>query len=367
MTRRAFGSVRKLPSGRWQARYRAPDGEMLAAPTTFRSRVDASRYLAEVETEMEAQAWRDPRRGAVTLRTYSTSWLAERTVRGRPLARRTVDTYQHSLNRWILPVLGDVELRQLTAPSIRQWHAGISQLTGQTAIRQAYALLRAILNTAVDDELLRRNPCRMRGAGQPVMKERPLLDLDQVELLRQAMPEHLRDLIDVAFWAHLRIGEVLALQRGDFDPERPALRVERQQVELRGGGVEITAPKAGSRRLTHLPDPAVEAIENQLRRLGPGLPAARLFVRPDGTPMRAAHIQHAWLRASRDLGLEGVHFHDLRHAGLTLSAQSGATLAEVMRRAGHASSRAALIYQHAADVRDADVAKLLSALAKRPR
>lgn len=62
-----------------------------------------------------------------------------------------------------------------------------------------------------------------------------------------------------------------------------------------------------------------------------------------------------------------MHFHDLRHAGLTLSAQSGATLAEVMRRAGHASSRAALIYQHAADARDADVADLLSQLAKRPR
>lgn len=137
VTRRAFGSVRKLPSARWQAPYRAPDGGVIPAPTTFRSRVDASRYLAEVETEKEAQAWRDPRRAAVTLRTYSTSWLAERTVRGRPLARRTIDNYQHSLNRWILPVLGDVELRQLTAPRIRQWHAGIRQLTGQTSIRQA--------------------------------------------------------------------------------------------------------------------------------------------------------------------------------------------------------------------------------------
>jgi integrase len=104
-----------------------------------------------------------------------------------------------------------------------------------------------------------------------------------------------------------------------------------------------------------------------LRRLGPGLPTARLFVRPDDTPLRVGHIQHAWRQAARGVGLEGVHFHDLRHAGLTLSAQSGATLAEVMRRAGHASSRAALIYQHAADARDADVADLLSQLAKRPR
>jgi integrase len=54
--------------------------------------------------------------------------------------------------------------------------------------------------------------------------------------------------------------------------------------------------------------------------------------------------------------------HDLRHAGLTLAAQSGATLAEVMRRAGHSSSRAAMIYQHAAERRDAEVAKRLGRL-----
>lgn len=55
-------------------------------------------------------------------------------------------------------------------------------------------------------------------------------------------------------------------------------------------------------------------------------------------------------------------FHDLRHAGLTLSAQAGATLAEVMRRAGHSSSAAALGYQHAAAHRDAEIAARLTEL-----
>ncbi len=63
-------------------------------------------------------------------------------------------------------------------------------------------------------------------------------------------------------------------------------------------------------------------------------------------------------------GLPDAHFHDLRHAGLTLSGQAGATLAEVMRRAGHSSAAAALRYQHAADKRDTEIAARLSALAK---
>ena len=113
----------------------------------------------------------------------------------------------------------------------------------------------------------------------------------------------------------------------------------------------------------------MRALRAQLLALGAGLPSARLFVRTDGTPLRAAQVQHAWTAAARAVGLEGVHFHDLRHAGLTLSTQAGATLAEVMRRAGHASSRAALIYQHAAEQRDAAIADLLSAVAAahRPR
>src|SRR5690242_17102431 len=63
--RRVFGTVRRLPSGRWQARYRAADGVMLTAPRTFTTKVDANRYLAEIETTQVAGSWRDPRRAEI--------------------------------------------------------------------------------------------------------------------------------------------------------------------------------------------------------------------------------------------------------------------------------------------------------------
>lgn len=363
MSKRVFGSMQQLPSGRWQARYTAPSGEMVSAETTFRTKAEASRFLADMESSIASQSWHDPARARVTLREYAVVWLKHRTVRGRPLAQRTIDTYQNSLDRWILPVLGDEALGELSAPRIRKWHSELGTKTGPTATRQAYALLRALMNTAVDDEVISRNPCRVKGAGQPVMKERPLLALGQVDAIRRHMPEHLQNLVTIALWAHTRIGETIALQRGDFDPARGTLRIERQQIELAGGGVQIVEPKAGSRRTTHLPRPAIEAAKAQLEWLEPGLPTAPLFTDPRRRPLRAGHVQHAWAEATKQAGLPGVHFHDLRHAGLTLSAQSGATLAEVMRRAGHVSSRAALIYQHAADQRDAVIADLLTAIA----
>ena len=104
-------------------------------------------------------------------------------------------------------------------------------------------------------------------------------------------------------------------------------------------------------------------LDEHLKLRGPALPSARLFVRQDGTTLRAHHVHAAWGTARRRADLPGAHLHDLRHAGLTLAAQSGATLAEVMRRTGHSSSRAAMIYQHAAERRDAEAAERLGRLA----
>jgi integrase len=75
-------------------------------------------------------------------------------------------------------------------------------------------------------------------------------------------------------------------------------------------------------------------------------------------------VHYAWKLARVKAGLPDAHFHDLRHAGLTLSAHTGAILAEVMRRAGHSSSAAPMRDQHAADQRDAEIAAGLSVLAR---
>lgn len=135
--------------------------------------------------------------------------LPQRTMKGRPLAPRTVQTYRHSLEAWILPALGEVRLVDLTPFLIRTWHAGVSRRTGPTALRQVYATLRAILNTAVSDEALVRNPCKITGAGQSSSPERRLRSLDEVEALIDAMPAHLRVLVTVAFGARCDLARSL--------------------------------------------------------------------------------------------------------------------------------------------------------------
>lgn len=362
-TRRRFGRLRRLPSGRWQARYVGPNGRELTAPETFATKTDASRFLAAVEVDIGRGVWLDPTRGAVPLASYAEAWVEGRRVQGRPLATATMSLYRRRLALQILPALGSVPIDRISPAMVRAWYSGVTQV-GATTAAQAYRLLHAIFATAVADGDLVRNPCQLKGAGQPAAPERPLVDRSQVEALTSEMPERLRALVLLAFWGGLRLGELLALEVGDLSLDASAgvgsVHICRQQQDVDRQTL-VSAPKAGSVRTVHLPRPAVDALVEHLAVKGPSLPGARVFTRPDGQVLHAYDVHRYWDRARRQVGLPTLRVHDLRHAGLTLAAQTGATLAEVMRRAGHTTSRAALLYQHAAEDRDRDIAARMGA------
>jgi hypothetical protein len=65
----AWGSVRKLPSGRYQARYRV-DRKVVGAPTTFRTKRDAEAYLSTVRADTERGLWVNPAAGKVILSEF---------------------------------------------------------------------------------------------------------------------------------------------------------------------------------------------------------------------------------------------------------------------------------------------------------
>ena len=85
-----------------------------------------------------------------------------------------------------------------------------------------------------------------------------------------------------------------------------------------------------------------------------------MFVGPAGGPLRRSNWSKAGGRDGGQLGLDHLHFHDLRHTGNTLAAATGASTKELMSRMGHSSSRAALIYQHATAERELAIAQRLS-------
>ena len=199
---RRFGYVRKLPSGRYQASYLGPDGRRRTAPETFDRKKDADLYLSHVESLITRGEWTDPARAKIRLGDYADRWITERAG----LRPRTVELYRWLLGKHIRPQLGAVALGDLSTPMIRNWRAELLAAgVSETMAAKAYRLLRAVLNTAVDeDRIIPRNPCRVRGADRENPAERPVLTVAQVFELADAMRyRRLRALILVSAFTTL--------------------------------------------------------------------------------------------------------------------------------------------------------------------
>jgi integrase len=358
--RSAFGSVAKLPSGRYRARYTQPGTERwVNAPTTFDTRLDAQTWLATVHADLVRGAWLPPDTD-ITLARYAETWLAHRTLKDR-----TREHYRKLLDRLILPTLGATPLRKLTPALVREWHARTAVDT-PTARAHAYGLLKTICSTAVSDDLIAANPCRIRGAGQAqrVSQTEPAA-LDELAVIVDNMPDRYRLMVLLAAWCGLRFGELTELRGYDIDTKTGVIRLRRAVVWV-GGEPVVTTPKshAGSRDV-NVPPHLLPAVREHLLRHGVGrdgllFPAAR----NSGEHMRSSTLMGVWRPARKAAGREDLRFHDLRHTGAVLAASTGATLAELMARLGHSTPGAAMRYQHAAKGRDAQIAARLSELAE---
>ncbi|GAB3888683.1 tyrosine-type recombinase/integrase [Terrabacter terrigena] len=357
--RREFGAVRQLPSGRWQASYLATDGLRRTAPNTFRTKADAHAWLTVRQSELLRGDWLDPDLGRVTLDDYATKWIVEHRI-----SARTRDLYE-GLNRLhIRPILGHVQLGSLTTERVRAWRAELLR-SGRSEVTtaKAYRLLRAVLNTAVDDGRIARNPCRIKGADQEKAPERPVASVAQVFALADAVGPQFRAFVLTAALTSMRWGELIALRRRDLDLDEGLAFVHRSLIE-RGGLLEEGPPKNNSVRVVTLPALLVDELRRHVARVAGGDDALVFTGERGATPRRGNwRANVGWAQALVSAGLpEGFHFHDLRHTGNHLVAQSGASTRELMHRMGHSTMRAALIYQHATEARSRALADRLNDL-----
>src|SRR6201996_2485530 len=174
---RRFGNVRKLPSGRYQARYPGPDGQMRNAPETYTRKADAEKALVIIEGQLMSGNWTDPERGKAKLGDYAATWITQRPG----LRPRTVDLYRWLLGKHITPYIGGVQVGKLSAALVREWRTKLlANGVSVSMAAEAYRLLPALMTTAVDDGVLPRNPCRPRGGGDEHAAERPGLTGGQV-------------------------------------------------------------------------------------------------------------------------------------------------------------------------------------------
>lgn len=157
MGRRRFGSVRRLQSGRWQARYYLPDGSRRSPAQRFATRTDALRFLATVEADLLRGTFRAPQEPGQTVAVWAGRHIAAQAGRLTP---KTQALYESLLRSCIEPGLGPVPVSGLPKITVREWVASLtSRGLSPSRVRQALVVLSQVMAAAVEDDLIESNPC----------------------------------------------------------------------------------------------------------------------------------------------------------------------------------------------------------------
>lgn len=365
MPRRANheGSIYRRQDGRWAASICIGRQRITVYAKTRQEAADKLRQL-----QRQSQL---PNAGKLTLGEYLTTWLEQASQRLRP---KTLADYRRLVERHIAPQpIAAMRLTKLTGLRLATCYTQLAK-AGVSAFvrRQVHALLHKALADAVKWGLLVSNPASGVDKPKPQPQERQLWTAEQVATFLAAVDGQYADLFAFLLASGCRLGEALGLRWSDVDWPTGTVCIQRQVTEVNGRPVEgPPKSKAGVRRIA-LPTWGLAALERQQARVRQWQLQSdnafasgwqRCFPTPKGTVPEASNLRRAFLAVCDRLGLPRVRLHDLRHISLSLLAQSGISVKDLQRRAGHSSPTLTLqVYVHASQDGDRRAAAVLENL-----
>ena len=367
----AQGHIRPQGDGSWEIKFdlgRDPlTGRRITKYVTFRgTKRKAQEELTRLLGRRNEGSYVEPTK--MTVAQYLNHWL-EGDI-DRRVAARTAARYRGIVEKNIIPKLGHVPMRKLTAVHIEAFEAELQRegwvkarakqkikegeetpipekrgLSAQTALHIHRTLSQA-LGHAVRLGVLFKNPAEQVKPPRPPSREIKILDKKEITtLINAAKGVDLYVPVLVAVTTGMRRGELLALRWSDISPKAELLTVN-QSLERIKGRFEFKSPKTKtSRRTITLPAITIEALRGHYRaqieeRLKLGLgrdPRGLVFARPDGQPMDADTLSKAFRRLVASAKVTPITFHGLRHTHISHLLMDGVHVKLVSERAGHAS------------------------------
>ncbi len=317
----------------WEVRYRTPDGR--SRRRQFPRRVDAERFAATTEADKVRGDWIDPALGRMTFGEWCDRWSAGLSH----LRPTTLELNLGVVRVHLLPRFGARPLSSITTSDVKAMVA--DDLTGgcysSSSVRRHVIVLRTVLGAAMVEGRLGRNPCDGVKLPPESTREMRFLEPGQVVALADAIrPDCYRPLVLTAAYVGLRWGELAGLKVERVDPLRRAIRVEEQLVEV-GGGVQFGPPKTKAGRRTVSMPPTIARLLGE-HMSAPAVESSGLvFPTLTGRPMRRSNFRKVWGRATAEVGLDGLVFHELRHTAAALAIAQGAHPLAIRDRLGHSS------------------------------
>lgn len=349
---------RKTASGvRYDVRLRDPAGKEYSR--TFRTQRAARDFEDAERTSKARGGWIDPRHASILFDDWAQQWLDS-----DPAKRaKTKATDAGIIRLHLTPALGARPLGSITPRDVQGLVSMWSKVRAPRSVHRYYAVLRAILNSAVDSDLIARTPCRGVKLPSASPARARVVTPEELAVLADKIGQNHRAMVYLAAVLGLRWSEVAALRVRAVDVLRSTVSVTDALVEA-AGVISFESPKStAGRRSMSMPAPLSEMVALHLARKGltGANPDALLFTAPAGGPMRYSNFRRRlWLPAVKEAGLTGLGFHDLRRTTATAMVAMGVDLRTAQARLGHSDPRLTLgVYAQATDAGDRSAADQL--------
>lgn len=335
---------------RYRVRYLDPDGRERSKSFADRCKKDAEGFLSEVENAKRTGGYLDPEAGRTVFKLYAEAWLASQTFEESSRESVAIRLRKHTY-----PRLGNLPLAAITPTHIRTWDRELQQHGLAPRYRLGiFTYVEAVLNAAVDDELIRKNPCRARSVPRPSAPPRNIRpwSAERVRAVQAALVGRYQIMASLGAGLGLRQGEAFGLAVEDIDFSGRVVHVVRQ-VKIVGSRRCFGPPKGGGRREVPLPDLVAVALAEHIRRFPPAT-VTLPWQSPDGAPIQSGLViyggngtavhrvyfnERIWRPALRKAGItprarvDG--FHALRHFYASALLDAGETIVALAEYLGH--------------------------------
>jgi len=359
-----MGFVRKTPAGRHRACWRDPAGKQRSK--TFRTKREASAFLAEVESALNRGNYISPDAGRIRFGDYATRWIAARNSEKTTAARDDSVMRNHVLPKW-----GALPVANIEHSAVQAWVTELRSRLSPASIAECYRLTSGVLQSAVRDRIIGFNPCE--GVRLPPRRRTDtddlVLDRRHLGQLLAATPSRYRALIALAAGTGLRWGECAGLHWDAVDLSLRTVRVIRVAEEVAGHIRFKPYPKSkAGRRSVPLPDFVVQQLDEHAQNYG-HQDQALIFTTSTGEPIRRGTFRsRVWKPSLQRAGLPtALRFHDLRHSYATWLVSDGVPVNDVAKVMGHEQTSTTLNrYTHSTAERDRRVLASFAAFSLPP-
>ena len=340
------GSIRSKGKNSWQLQIytgQGPDGKPRRHFETIHGRKsDAQKRLTELLASMDKGIYTPP--GRLTVAEHLHNWL-DGYVKTN-CSQRTLDSYQSIIETHLIPALGHIQLKHLHPQAIQSYYGKACESLSARTVHHHHRVLSQSLKFAVRQGYLGRNPAELVDPPSPKGRAMRTLTPGEVEaLFDTAKDSYYYPIIYTAVSTGLRQAELLGLRWRDIDLDMASISVS-QVLYKRRGICQFKEPKTthSRRRVAMTPKLALFLREYKMERellyleLGRQLTLDDLaFANVKGKPIDPCVVTHAFTKLTRQTGLEGVRFHDLRHTFASLMLLRGAKPKVISEALGHSS------------------------------